>query len=252
MNPFQFADLSNPTQPPISGREESLHHILKSVRDGHCCRVLGPRYRSKSQILKTAAATLFEDGTHYAAYQSLRDVPLDSESDFFLNLVRDVPLVKEADFFSGLFSVIETDLAPKRLFVGQNLPRSAFEFQNDLLRILRRSERNLVLFIDDLEMAPPNLVAALLGVLQAVYMTVVDHPGPRFQAVVCGSLSFRQLTLESASHFESISDLVFVSDMDRAEQESVSTQPCCRSGIYTNRISDSYVAGSDTRGSLFD
>ncbi|KAA3662907.1 MAG: GAF domain-containing protein [Chloroflexi bacterium] len=231
MNAFQFAEFTNPHALPTSGREESLRQILKSVCAGHCCRVLGPRYRSKSQILKTAAAALFEKGTHYAAYQSLREVPIDSESDFFLNLVRDVPLVKEADFFSGLFSVIEKDLAPKRLFIGQTLPRSAFEFQNDLLRILRRSERNLVLFIDDLEMAPPNLVAALLGVLQAVYMTVVDQPGPRFQAVVCGSLSFRQLTLESASHFESISDLVFVSDMDRAEQEALVRSLATDAGI---------------------
>jgi signal transduction histidine kinase len=236
MTSYPMAEFSNASSLPYSGREESLLQILQSVRQGHCCRVLGPRYRSKSQILQTAASQLIEDGTHYAAYQSLRDVPLDSESDFFLNLVRDVPLVKEEDFFSGLFSVIETDLAPKRLFVGQNLPRSAFEFQNDLLRILRRSDRNLVLFIDDLEMAPPNLVAALLGVLQAVYMTVVDNVGPRFQAVVCGSLSFRQLTLESASHFESISDLVFVSDMDRREQERLVRTLAVQAGFAPTKL----------------
>lgn len=216
---------------PVSGRQESLAQILNSVRAGNCCRVLGPRYRSKSQILKTAAATLLADGSHYTAYQSLRDVPLNSERDFFVNLYRDVPLVKEADFFSGLYTVVEADLAPNQAIVGQSPPRSAFEFQNDLLRLLRRSDRNLALFIDDLEMAPPNLVAALLGVLQSVYMMVVDQTGPRFQAIVCGSLSFSQLTLESASHFESISDLVFVSDMDRTEQETLVQNLCMTAGL---------------------
>ena len=73
MNPLHFAEFINPNPLPYSGREESLDRILKSVRAGNCCRVLGPRYRSKSQILQTAAAALQADGTHYAAYQSLRE-----------------------------------------------------------------------------------------------------------------------------------------------------------------------------------
>ena len=221
MMPNQFADTTSPTPTVESGKQVSLRQILACVRRGNCCRVLGSRYRSKSQILKTAAATLNTEGTHYTAYQSLREVPLHSEQDFFVNLYRDVPLVKESDFFSGLYATIKAELAPNQTTIGQIPPRSAFEFQNDLLRLLQRSNRNLALFIDDLEMAPPNLVAELLGVLQSVYMTVVDQPGPRFQAIVCGSLSFSQLTLESASHFESISELVFVGDMSREDQEAL-------------------------------
>jgi signal transduction histidine kinase len=234
----------------VTGKRASLNQILCSVRVGNCCRVLGPRYRSKSQIMQTAVSTLQKDGTHYAAYQSLRDVPLTSEQNFFANLYRDVPLVKEPDFFSGLYSAIEADLAPNQVFVGQNPPRSAFEFQTDLLRLVRRSDRNLALFIDDLEMVPPNLVAALLGVLQSVYMMVIDQPGPRFQAVVCGSLSFSQLTLESASHFESISDLVLVGDLDLAECEALVKQLCEDTGFKLKDMAISALLGQ-TQGDRY-
>ncbi|MCP5096221.1 MAG: GAF domain-containing protein [Chloroflexi bacterium] len=224
-----FPDLSKPSI--VTGKQASLEKILRSIRLGNCCRVLGPRQRSKSTIMQTAVSVLRKDGTHFAAYQSLRDVHLTSEQNFFANLYRDVPLVKEPDFFSGLYKAIEEDLAPDQVFVGQNPPRSAFEFQIDLLRLIRRSDRNLALFIDDLEMVPPNLVAALLGVLQSVYMMVIDQPGSRFQAVVCGSLSFSQLTLDSASHFESISDLIFVGDLDDEECKRFMQRLCQEAGF---------------------
>lgn len=210
-----------PPLPPGRKREQ-LEAIVNSVRVGHCCRVLGPRGRAKSQLMQRAAALLQADGTHYTAYQSLRDVPLLSGRHYFWHIYEEKmpPLVNEADFFAGLYSAIAPQLTP-RLPVRPPYPKSAFEFQSELLRRVQQSDRNLAVFIDDLEMAPPNLVAALLGVLQAVYMTVVDHVGPRFQAVVCGSLSFSQLTLESASHFESISELVLIGDLDEAERREL-------------------------------
>lgn len=230
MSELELANQPVPERPPAS-KQAGLQQILCSVRDGNCCRVLGPRYRSKSQLMKTAVAILQQDGTHYTAYQSLRDMHLISKENFFVNLTRDVPIVNATDFFAGLYEAVAPALAPNRSFVGQNPPQSAFEFQTELLRLIQSSDRNLALFIDDLEMAPPNLVAALLGVLQAVYMTVVDQPGPRFQAVVCGSLSFSQLTLESASHFESISDLVLVGDLNQEESKALAQALCRQAGL---------------------
>lgn len=212
-------------------RQAGLEQILRSVRAGNCCRVLGPRHRSKSVLMREAAEALRADDAHYTAYQSLREMSLISEQNFFVNLYRDVPIVNAPDFFAGLYTAVARDLIPQNAFIGLNAPRSAFEFQTELLRLLRRSDRNLALFIDDLEMAPPNLVADLLGVLQAVYMTVVDQPGPRFQAVVCGSLSFSQLTLESASHFESISDLVLIDDLDAEESAGLVGRLCREAGL---------------------
>ena len=97
-----------------------------------------------------------------------------------------------------------------------------------MLELTHESDRNLALFLDDLEIAPPNFVASLLGALRAVFSTVVNLPGPHFQAVVCGSLSLSQVALKGASRFESISDLVLVADLDddagRALVHYLSTQ----------------------------
>ena len=168
--------------------------------------------------MRQAADALEATGTHYTIYQSLRDVSSISEQNFFAGLYADVLLVSEPDFFSSLYAEIERNLSPAYTPQRQNLPASAFEFQDRLISLVRRSDRNLALFIDDLEMAPPNLVAALLGALRAAFTIMIDQPGARFQAVVCGSLSFRQVALDNASHFESISDLVFVDDLDEQER----------------------------------
>lgn len=201
-----------PEDLPLIGRQESLQHILSSVRAGNCVRVLGPRYRDKRPLLQHVVAQLQQDRTHYASYQSLRKLPISSDN-FFSSLYRDVPLVNEGEFFTGLYTAVVESLS--RPTPSRKL-RTAFAFQTEILQLLRQLHHNLVIIIDDLEVAPPNLVASLLGVLQSVYMTVVDQPGARFQAVVCGSLSFSQLTLASASHFEGISDLVLIPDFDEA------------------------------------
>lgn len=199
-------------------QQSNLDDILASVRAGNCCRVLGPRHRAKSKLIRQAADALRAAGTHYTAYQSLRDVPSISEQNFFAGLYADVLLVSESDFFTSFCAEIERSLLRGDVPTARNLPTSAFEFQEWLVKLVRNSDRNVALFIDDLEAAPPNLVAALLGALRAAFTILIDHSGARFQAVVCGSLSFRQVALDNTSHFESISDLVFVDDLDEKER----------------------------------
>lgn len=177
------------------------------------------------------AADILRAGAHYTAYQSLRDVPSVSEQNFFAGLYADVLLVSEPDFFASLYAEIERNLSLDQVQRKQNLPASAFEFQDRLIKLIRHSDRNVALFIDDLEMAPPNLVAALLGALRAVFTIMIDQPGARFQAVVCGSLSFRQVALDNASHFESISDLVFVDDLDERERLGLAEALFQQSGL---------------------
>lgn len=206
------------------GKQACLEQILKSIHQGNCVRVLGPRARGKSQILETAVEHLIQGNTHLAAIVSLKDLPM--ERDFFPNLYRDVHLVNEGDFFAGLFSRIQEKLDERQRLSTKKLPHTAFGFQTELLNLIRRSDRNIAIFIDDLEAVPPNLVATLLGVLQSVYMTLVDEPGAHFQAVVCGSLSFSQLTLENASHFESISDAVLVPDLSLEDCEAIVQSIC--------------------------
>ncbi len=219
----------NPKQGLFPDRYRYLDQLLRSVHQGNCVRVLGPRSRGKSQILETAVSQLIEGQTHHAIYQSLKDLPM--EQAFFTNLYRDVHLVNEADFFAGLFSRIQEKLDVRQRPNRSSFPQTAFAFQNELLNLVRLSNRNIAIFIDDLETAPPNLVANLLGVLQSVFMTLVDEPGAHFQAVVCGSLSFSQLTLENASHFEAISDLVYVSDLSLNDCDSLVQSICYQADV---------------------
>jgi len=215
MNPLPASDRSTHRfRQSLTRRQSNLNEILASVQAGNCCRVLGPRFRHKSKLMREAVSALQKGGTHYVSYQSLTDIQVNSGSSFFANVY--------AGIKDGLLSQIAA---------GQDHPDSASEFQHALLRLVRKSDRNLALFIDDLEMAPPNLVAALLGALRAVFTTVSDQPGARFQAVVCGSLSFDQVALDSASRFETISDLVVVGDLDEEERSALARSLCHAAGL---------------------
>jgi signal transduction histidine kinase len=195
--------------------KKELIGILSSVQAGNCCRVLGPRYRAKSELMCKAASVLQEQGTHYTSYQSLADV---RHTDV-------------ASFFADLSCGFERDFSLAETTEGHSPPTSASEFQYTLLRVLRSSDRNLALFVDDLEKAPPNFVASLLGALRATFQTVINRPGARLQAVVCGSLSFNEVALDSASPFENISDLVLIGDLDEEERYVFARQFCEESGL---------------------
>jgi signal transduction histidine kinase len=207
--------LTHQLEQPLSFRQVSLNKVLRSVQTGNCCRVLGPRYRFKSKLMRQAAAILQENGAHFTAYQSLAEVELNSESSFF----------------ASLYAKMQKGLFPTQSLPGQIYPGSASEFQQALLNLIAKSDRNLAVFIDDLEIAPPNLVALLLGALRAVFTTVIDRPGARFQAVVCGSLSLSQIALANASRFESISDLVLVDDLDETERLALTRTLCQEAGF---------------------
>lgn len=222
------------------GKQICLEAILRSIRQENCVRVLGPRYRAKSQILKTAVDKLVAGGTHFAAYQSLKNLPMVSGDHYFASLYREVPLVNETDFFAGLYTTLLEKIDIKPRLAGQP-PQTAFAFQSELLHLIRRSHRNIAIFIDDLETVPPNLVASLLGVLQTIYMTLIDEPGAHFQAVVCGSLSFSQLTLENASHFESISDLVLIPDLYAEDCEAMVKSICYQANIEYDAMTAPYL-----------
>lgn len=204
-----------PFNQSILFRQTSLKKILEAVQAGNCCRVLGPRYRFKSKLMRQAAATLQENGTHYTIYLSLAELQLTNPLNFF------------GDLFTKMQQGLRVTPAPD----SQSYPGSAFEFQQSLLHFVAQHDRNVALFIDDLEMAPPNLVALLLGALRAVFITVIDQPGARFQAVVCGSLSLGQVALANASRFESVSDLVLVDDLDETECFDLACALCREAGL---------------------
>ncbi|MCB0171379.1 MAG: GAF domain-containing protein [Anaerolineae bacterium] len=208
----------------------NLKKILCILKDGNCCRVLGPPYRSKSKLMREAAEALQKSQTHYAPYQSLAEVPL----------------INEEDFFSDLYRKLKRQLQKSFPIEKSTFPKSTLEFQYALINIVRQSDRNVAIFIDDLELAPPNLVASLLGALRAVFTMLINQPGARLQAVVCGSLSLSQVALESASRFESISQLVLVGNLVETERFDLVVSLCQKANLqYTQQGMEALLEQTD-------
>ena len=148
--------------------------------------------------------------------------------------LKQLPMEDEALFFEQLYHDLITELGPleeAELELLGGTPRSAFDFQTLLIQLVSRSELNVVLFLDNIEMAPPNLVASLLGVLRSTFILFTDHASVRFQAVVCGSLSLSQVSLNNASRFESVSKLVMVHGLDLTDRIELVEEKCRNAGI---------------------
>ncbi|NKQ37771.1 MAG: GAF domain-containing protein [Chloroflexi bacterium] len=217
------------TQQPVIFRQANLKQILQVAQAGQCGYVLGPRHSEKSDLLRAAAISIQEAGTHHASYFSLRDAALASEQNFFATLASDLLPVSEADFFAGLFLGLSRDLG--NTAVTPIHPQTAAEFEGALLALVSQSDRPLALFIDDLEVAPPNLVAALLDVLERVYTAVSPHEKTHFQAIVCGALTFDQIAPQTVSRFQQIARLVWVDDLDPQERIALVQAACQRAGV---------------------
>lgn len=197
------------------GHEKELQAVLRSLYKGNCCRILGPRHHQKSRLLRCVADRLSEAQTHFAVYIRLATLQHDEEEYFF----------------AALWTQIMQQLPAKLREQDPNAPLSAAAFQRTLLAVSRTSERNLALLLDNLEIVPPNLAAALLGTLRAVFSTTSDQVGVCVQAVVCGSLHLSQVALDNASRFDSISDLVLISDLDEQARVEWARQRCRRAGL---------------------
>ncbi len=161
--------------------------------------------------MRQAAGHLNGEGDHYAIYLKLAEIQRENETQFFTHL----------------HSVIRESLPPSLSAFGRSTCETAVDFQYALVEWSQHSDRNLSLFLDALEMAPPNLVASLLGTLRAAFTLVINRPGAHFQAIVCGSLSLSQVALDNASRFESISDLVLVTELDNQERFERVRQVLC-------------------------
>ena len=194
--------------------------ILRHVLAGYCCQVLGPRHHLKSRLVQFAGNLLTEFGTHHVVYLDLEKVD------------------KGAHFFANLDALTRAALpfAPGKLVEEC---RSATDFQLSLGQLTRSSDRNLLVVVDHLEIAPPNLVAALLGALRSAHSDGIDDQhGNRFQALVCGSLLLSQVALRNADRFEHISQTVMVSDLSREEGRRLLTASLARGLTITNEAAD--------------
>ncbi len=218
-------------------RPAYVNQVLQSVYRGNCSRVLGPRFRYKSDVLHEAIDILRSQDYYQAIYLRMLDVAASSEAFFFRSILVQMMDSLTGDHLSSLPNPVEE-------------VQKALDFQHALLHMVARSRKNLVLFVDSLEMIPPNLGALLVGVLRTVFLIRASAPGARFQAVVAGSLSLSQVALDNASGFESVADLILIGDLDDVERESLVRGICLKKNIDPERAAVDYLL-SRTGGDPF-
>ena len=193
----------------------ALQKMLDSVYRGKCWRVVGPRHRGKSKLVRKAAENLSLSGFYRVTYVSMREI---TQAD-------------SRQFYRTLFNTIHLQIRGENDTIIPARVHSASDFQNAILELMEGIEDNLLLQIDDLELAPPNLISLLLGSIRSVFTTVANRPGPRFQAIVSGTVNLHQLALRGVSRFESISDLILVDDMTLEEAHTFATDLFSSEGI---------------------
>ncbi len=173
--------------------------ILRHVSDGYCCQLLGPRHHLKSRLVQFAGALLTEFGTHHVVSLDLVAVHPDEQ------------------FFTALDAHTRASLSPQLSGPPVDECQSATELQVALVRYALASDRNLLLIIDHLEIAPPNQVASLLSAVRAAHIASMDDYGSRLQVIVCGSMLLSQVALRDADRYERISKTITMQDLSREE-----------------------------------
>jgi len=196
--------------------------IISSIDSGNCSLVIGPRHRGKSYMLKKVAKDLKNKEFYQVAYIDMSLFSHTNNRSFFQSIFLDV--------------YNQIDLKTEPIIPGRI--HSSSEFQRAIFEIVSSIDKNLVIIIDDLEFAPPNLIALLLGSLRSIFTSLTNVPGTRFQAVVCGTINFHQLALEGVSRFESISDLILVDDISPDESRIYVEALLSSEGI---RVSDQFL-----------
>ncbi|MCB9007763.1 MAG: GAF domain-containing protein [Ardenticatenaceae bacterium] len=205
--------------------------IFQTVRAGRCVRVLGPRFRSKSALMLAAAQMLQEHGTHNVHYLSMKELPHLREESFIVKLSTDLLLLSEADLYAGLYGRLQRELFPMDTAVHPELMQTAREFREGMEMLIRRLDRPLVLFIDNLNAAPPNVVLSLLNTLADLFTAVSQKNGPQFQVVIGGSLNLQQHNGGAPTRFLNVSDLVWINDLDEQERQAFGQAACHRAEI---------------------
>ncbi|MCC6604927.1 MAG: GAF domain-containing protein [Anaerolineae bacterium] len=212
-------------------KEGCLHAIFQAVQSGRCARVLGPRSRSKSALMLGAAQLVQEHGMHNVQYLSINNLPHVREASFMVKLSTDLLLLSEVDVYAALFGWLQRELFPMDTPTDPELMQTSREFREGMMMLIRRLDKPLVLFIDNLNAAPPNVVLALLNTLADLYTAVSHHSSPKFLAVIGGALDLEANGRVAPTRFLPISNLVWIHDLDTEEQMAYTLAACQRAEV---------------------
>lgn len=178
-----------------------------------------------------AAQMLQEHGMYHIHYLNMEDLPHLREQSFIAKLSTDLLLLSEADMYAGLYGRLHQELFPMDTAVPAELMQTAREFREAMEMMIRRLERPLVLFVDNLNAAPPNVVLSLLNTLADLYTAVSPHGSAKFQAIIGGSLHLNQNGGVTPTRFLKVSELVWIRDLDTLERDAFGLAACQRAEI---------------------
>jgi GAF domain-containing protein len=210
MNP----EIREHTEPPVilaDGQEYYLRNeaaiseIVRNVREGHYCTILGPRFCQKSFLLADVRARLEEPGDTVCVLLNLPDVAFGSDEEFYGSFARMV--------HTHLQSKSGTAILPSADCVSD--ASSLRRFLQDCVGPLGC---DLLLLLDHLERVRLGPLKSLLRVLRAIYMEREPDAPFRLGVVTASSLSVAELALGPTSPFN-IARVTLVRDLEPVESE---------------------------------
>lgn len=171
--------------------EDAIAEIMRNIREGYYCTILGPPYCQKSLLLNDLKTRLQASGDMVCVLLDLEKLHYTTDEDF---------LAAFAAMFWSFFSE-ETEIKqtpePDKVKDEQSLKFFLQKCQD----CIKESKRDLVLLIDHLEKVRIGPLKSLLRVLRAIYMERGPDAPDLFGVVTASSLSVAGLSLGPTSPF---------------------------------------------------
>lgn len=186
---------------------DAAAQVLRCVRQGTYCALIGPRFSGKSELMTTVKQTLMQDPTWLCVDLDLRNVEAPTQTDFFANLMGTMARVMKER--TGCESAWQDDSSA-----------SSVVFRAFLLNCVSDLKRDLVLMIEHLEAMPNDLVQALLTSLRAAFMDQQSDEH-RLVVVVSGALSLARRTVGESSPLRGIADRILVGELSEEESAAL-------------------------------
>jgi GAF domain-containing protein len=185
--------------------EAAISEIVRNVRDGFYCTIMGPPFCQKSLLLADVKARLDESGDTVCVLLNLPDVNFGSDEKFYGSFARVVRSHLES----------QSGSATPPLAEGVSDEPSLRRFLQDCVT---PPDRDLLLLLDHLERVRMGPLKSLLRVLRAIYMERQPDAPCRLGVVAASSLSVAELALGPTSPFN-IARVTLVRDLTPVESE---------------------------------
>lgn len=197
--------------------ESAISEIIRNVREGDYCTVLGPPYCQKTFLLEDVRTRLEKTGDEVCVLLELQKVDFAADEEFLPAFAAMLwPLLKEQ-------IDVKTPQSLEKVSDEQSLK---FFLQN----CVKNLKRDLVLLIDHLERVRTGPLKSLLLVLRTIYNERDLNTRCWLGVVTASSLSIASLSLEPTSPFN-IARVTVVQDLDERISEKLIDQILGKNGI---------------------